>query len=436
VNALVRFEDCYVNGWFQGIVIDPFPGVSCYALSVRRCVVVDNFRFITGTPFNPPGFVVNCTGVYAEQADNLLVEECVFDRNGWDGMNYSTRHGQNHNIYIQDNCTTVTVKGNISARGSGDNFQLRPIGTIHKNLSLKSPVHFSMGGSLNSGAPPRTGDIFGNVALEGDDIDPARSLLLGWAYEIKNVEPPTGTTASMRYNIAANKGPNGGSPLGIELNAGKDAGSQFGIRDFQVHDNVVFEWGLPTGSQATASGLEVTTANPPVGPGFGNNVVLYNNQIQEDWNPSQSTATYAFRCPGDYAVTGWTSYGNRFFTRMANRTFMRWYNAQLGYATDFTVASWLSQPGVVDGPTNSVDYAVMDPSNPPGPGYLAPYLAPRQTITTYHEFVASLPPGTGSLDGFMTLCRLQSRGNWNSQLTGLIAVRYFQNGFNMPNPLP
>jgi hypothetical protein len=36
----------------------------------------------------------------------------------------------------------------------------------------------------------------------------------------------------------------------------------------------------------------------------------------------------------------------------------------------------------------------------------------------------------------MTLCRQQRKGTWNSQLTGIEAVRFFQDGFNMPNPLP
>ena len=262
-NKSVRIEDCYINGWWQGIAVDPWPSKFDSDISIRRCVVVDNFR--VDSSVSPPGPVPNSGGLYVEQTNGLLVEECVFDRNGWDGVNVSTRSIYNHNNYIQDDCTDVTIRGNISARGSADNYQVRPIGTIHNNLSLKAPIHFHMGHDLDpmQPDPPRWADIKGNVALEGDDIGPG-SGLRGWAYFVQNVEV---ANSSMRYNIASNKGTAGGNPVSIEL----DGSTQTGIQNLSVHHNVVSNWGAP---------LTVNGVNMP-------NVVLHSNDIQDTNTISQ-----------------------------------------------------------------------------------------------------------------------------------------------------
>ena len=82
----------------------------------------------------------------------------------------------------------------------------------------------------------------------------------------------------------------------------------------------------------------------------------------------------------------------------------------------------LQHGGIVDGPPDSMELQVSYPGG-----------GPSLTIDTYYQSVFGV---TGNLDAFMGECRLQRKSYWRDQLTGLVAVRHFQAGFNMPFPLP
>lgn len=103
------------------------------------------------------------SGMYVEKVQDMLIEECVFDHNGWNTkVGGANRTKFNHNIYVQSNSSRVNVKNSIMARGSSHGLQLRGGGDVENNLFVKNAIAFfvAQGPSIASL----------NVVLQSDDI--------------------------------------------------------------------------------------------------------------------------------------------------------------------------------------------------------------------------------------------------------------------------
>jgi chitodextrinase len=87
-------------------------------------------------------------GFYSSEADNLLIEDCLFDHNGWDeDVPGAGANMFNHNIYLQYNCSATTIiRNNIIARGAAHGVQLRGGGTCSDNLFIRNAVNLNIGG--------------------------------------------------------------------------------------------------------------------------------------------------------------------------------------------------------------------------------------------------------------------------------------------------
>src|SRR5690606_14606294 len=119
-------------------------------IQLRRSVIADAFskRATTDTGWLIPGGDgekhygyaggSHAQGLYASDIDGLLIEENVFDHNGWkEGVAGAERTIYNHNLYIQsDNSPDVTVRGNIIANAAAHGAQLRPGGIMEDNLFI------------------------------------------------------------------------------------------------------------------------------------------------------------------------------------------------------------------------------------------------------------------------------------------------------------
>ena len=105
----------------------------------------DEARSIEGNTWETGDFT---SGTFIEEIDGLLLEENLFDHNGWAAdyrVDGSTEGGQppqmfNHNIYIQDSNTDVTVRDMIVMRGSLNGLQVRSGGFIEDNVLLANNV--------------------------------------------------------------------------------------------------------------------------------------------------------------------------------------------------------------------------------------------------------------------------------------------------------
>lgn len=87
-------------------------------------------------------------GTFVHNIDGLLIENSFWDHNGWEDsyrVDGSTAGGQppqmfNHNIYIQDSNSDVTLRDSIIMRGSLNGMQIRSGGFIEDNVMIANNV--------------------------------------------------------------------------------------------------------------------------------------------------------------------------------------------------------------------------------------------------------------------------------------------------------
>jgi hypothetical protein len=55
-------------------------------------------------------------GIYVDGVDGLLIEQCLFDHNGWNpAVPGAVATIYRHNVYLQGNTSNMIVRGNIIA---------------------------------------------------------------------------------------------------------------------------------------------------------------------------------------------------------------------------------------------------------------------------------------------------------------------------------
>ncbi len=113
-------------------------------------------------------------GLFTNLVDGILIEECVFDHNGWNDLAGAERTIFNHNVYVTTECSGLIARGNLFSRGSSSGIQARPGGIIENNLFVGNATHLNFGWVW--GPPPVkggvTGRVVGNVMLDGTMVDP------------------------------------------------------------------------------------------------------------------------------------------------------------------------------------------------------------------------------------------------------------------------
>ncbi len=304
----VLIEDCYVEQYsvnvsFQGIETRPTN------IKIRRSIVANSLA-VTDLSL----------GMIFGHADNILIEECTLDHNGWSEVFPDcTPTIFSHNIYINpDNTTGVSVRGCIVARGAASG--IRSSGTLcENNLLLQNPVNIVLG--------PDTRTVRNNVVLDSRDIgtDP-RGL---------GMDGTIGAGVEIAGNVLAHQTTGTGNAKGMNL-----SGAYSGLR---VHDNIVYNWVQGVNNEAPAIVLD----GAPTGQ-----VLVYNNQLQQAGGALYQQ-THAVS-PGMYAYSG-----NRYAAAGNSQPFME-------------PASWLgySQWVTFSGETGSAWATVSYPD-------------PNRTIATY-----------------------------------------------------
>lgn len=130
-------EDCMFE--FSSIVIEP--GSTSSNVSIRRSEILDNYS-TTG----------HSSGAYITAVNNLLIQENIFDNNGWNAtIPGAGATVYNHNFYLQcdvnggSGCNgPATIIGNISSNAA-DGDQFRSGGTITDNTFIRDPYGFALG---------------------------------------------------------------------------------------------------------------------------------------------------------------------------------------------------------------------------------------------------------------------------------------------------
>ncbi len=357
----VLIEDCRIERFFTNL---RFQGPH-RDLKLRRSVVAD--AYTVGD--------AHAQGMYVEEVQGCLIEECVFDHNGWqDDVPRANATMFRHNLYIQGNTSDIVIRGNIIARGGSHGLQARSGGDIRNNLFLGNSINLLVGSDIrNNGSVTAT--VIGNVMLDGRNISDAEPR--GWAAQFQCLE-----RGEIGYNVAAHQ-TSGTGPRSYEF----DSTRGVGVRNVDFHHNVVYAWGAPM---------------TLVGDRF-EGLVLRNNHLQEPTGAALLATNAAA------AIAGFSSRDNRFYSTAPEKAWM------LACDQPMAVADWKK--------------AVADSTSVAG---AASYPHPERTIADYDRSTG----GSGSLASFLARARQQSRSNWNTFLVGSNAAARFRANFGVVVPHP
>ena len=356
----ILMEDVRLRGNSDNLVVQGLGGRHDN-FRMRRCQVLDSHN--NGFAHSQGGFFSN--------TDNLLIEECLFDMNGWqEGVSYANATMFNHNIYIQYDCGPAIVRRCILANASAHGTMMRSGGICEDNLILRNPLGIVMGHLENLNTANIFVSVRNNVLLDGRNI--SSSLPRGIGIQI------VGTRDSIvEGNLIAHQ-VSGGLHWAILV----DAASSRASTNLRIANNTAYSWG---------SSVFVTDAN------YVSGMTIESNTFQEMDGQPVTQATRPFTH---------ISRNNRYFSTRAPNEWVQTNN--LGF---ISLATWMSN---VNDTTSQAVQVQMS--------------APNRDAAAYNQAV--LGSNTG-LNGFLQSARSVRKGTWRSELTAPAVNAWVRAGYGM-----
>lgn len=375
----IIIEDNYISGYSSGIVV----GGYFKDVSIRRNSILNSWSSSS-----------HSQGLYSDYVDGLLVEENLFDHNGWKpGTTASTPEDQggptifNHSMYITHYTRNATIRGNISSRASSMGLKFQPNEGTHyitNNLFVGNGYALQVGGGQpqyqvgKSGATIYAND---NVIVEASN-NPGG----GMGVTISNVN-----SGSFNNNIIANKAGTG-NQFALSLQDGMGWETMgYGVRNFVVQNNTVYNW------EGVVRVMQPTQAYQGGPLPVMSNIDFINNTFQE---PNSSyTGKLLEIYTGSAAVNSFT--GDVYSSAGSAAQPFR-----VG-GTSMNLASWRTATGESNATQQTVEY--FDPT--------------RTTLT----YAASR--GLTTYDAFIAEASRQSHTNWRTEFTADAVNDYIRAGY-------
>jgi hypothetical protein len=360
----VLFEDCMFERYGTNFTIHKvYPG-TLSDFRVRRCVLVDAFR-VQGNGHSQ--------GLYASGVDGLLIEECVFDHNGWsETVTGAVATMFNHNTYI--NSDDVVMRGNLFLRAAsmGNKFRSDVTGdftnlTLEDNLYVEGEIGVGVGGNTNDPLRFQNVTIRGNVFMHiGRTRPTGRSF--AWYLGVTDVD---GALVEENYFLHQ---PLFDNSFGISLGGGSG-------RNQTIQRNTFY------GVRGRALRVDAQSS--------WQNILVANNTVQDPVTQSRLV---------DHSGTfGPVSYQSNTYSSGAPSS--GWFRVD---GADHSHSQWQA----ASGEQGSAATAVL-------------YVDPSRDVGTYQ---ASLG-GTATFEAFVAEARSQSQANWRSEYTAGAVNAYVKAGF-------
>jgi len=280
-------EDCKFS-FYQG---SGFDTDGAQNVSLRRNIIVDSYS-TTG----------HSQGLYVAGVTNLVIDENVFDHNGW---NASISGAEptifNHNIYLQVLSDPATVKGNTIANASSHGLQQRSGGATTNNLFAHNPIGMEYGSTETAeyGPMQHDGTATNNVFLEGYDIGPENPR--GWGIIV--YPDAAGVKVLLTDNIIAHVASSAPYGFGIGFESGATGGT--------ATNNIICQWDDPIHDDNGSNVISPNTTNASTCDGLGPDpnrtietydkslggpgtlahfLTLARAQSKDNWNPALTAA--------------------------------------------------------------------------------------------------------------------------------------------------
>ena len=358
-------EGCKFRFFSNNIIQNNVTG-TLEEIAFRRNVVLDNYVQAE-----------HAHGLYVGYADTFLLEENIFDHNGWYEKSGTGEPSLlYHGIYISSSDDVLLLRNIITRSSSGGTKVIAYSGTtdgveIDNNLYIDGEIGLDIGDSENLGGTNLTitNNIFTNI-----DRDPPTERDIGWGMVLSGID--VGTVSDniiMKFENSSVT-----FTLGIML--------ENGDVDLTIEDNIIYS----TNSHGNADDgrfLYVATG----GGASGN--VIQNNLFQE---PVDDYRIYHFAEDDD--LSAFTFLGNTYYAasevfdlEVGNKTFAEWV------VITSDTSSWSS-------------YNCLDAT---------------RDIETY---MASLGQ-TETIAAFINKCRAQNRYNWDTDYTASVTNTWIRAGF-------
>ena len=255
-------------------------------------------------------------GLYVSGVGNLVVEQNVFDHNGWNASIPGAEETIfNRNVYLQSNNGPATFTGNISANSSSEGVQVRSGGTVTGNLFLADSAGFSIGENPGTSSAPvstLTSTVAtGNVVLNSTDIHSSSGLQPRSDGIVVN--NASGPGVQIANNIVAD--PTGAlvNQSGISLNNN--------VTGISASNNIIYDVANPivnsgTGNTTSPNAINQTGyVNPNVSIGSYNAslggsaslaafMAAADNQSMTNWNPAYTAAAADSYIQAGFSTSG------------------------------------------------------------------------------------------------------------------------------------
>ncbi|HRI63058.1 MAG TPA: hypothetical protein PK156_02440 [Polyangium sp.] len=364
----ILFEDLLIESYSSGNL---YLKANMANIRVRRSILVDSY--------NTSG---ESQGLYAESIKGLLIEENVFDHNGWNTtanlMSMANPTISNHNLYVQSNCDEVTIRGNLSTRSSSHGVQARAGGEVSGNLVLDNPVGISFG-LVSDTWDPKIGGIVGtvqgNFIADSGDVDAINTGGIG--LQIGNIQ-----SATIEDNILAHDASASTASIALDIRRKTNPlVADEKVQNLMIRNNIVYDWrgGIRFGTSALMA------------------VSIQNNDVQQPVRASEVVNYYGT----SYSVE--TTYAGNHWFSIANP------------------GSWFT----IGANSQAFDQWVMTSSEQGATNTAVTYMDTARRLAEYHQSLGK----TATFDAYMAEVRQQSQKNWRVEYTTKAALAYLRQGF-------
>jgi len=227
----ILVEDCKFRLFMFNIVFQSGEN-SGYAkdIQIRRNIIVDSYGHWSGQ------YGGHSSGVFLAWVDGALIEECVFDHNGWnERVSGASRTKFNHGMYIQKTSKNLVVRNCVVARSSAHGLQLRGGGDVQDSLFVANALGFYVARNKSV--------VNKNVVLQSDDMS-SKDLRGAGISTLPCLE------ATITNNIISQKVGTAAHASAIAITWAEEASAWVGGQGYRIRlaDNKIHQWSSNRGA--------------------------------------------------------------------------------------------------------------------------------------------------------------------------------------------
>jgi hypothetical protein len=368
-------------------------------------------------------------GLYIQGASGITVEDNIFWHCGWNTMiarnetdtTLGTPTVFNHSYYIQTNTTSVNIRRNLSADGSGDGGIARGDVVMTENMFIDNPAAIGLGGGPNYNTERPTGvnlQCSYNAIIGSDGVD-NNTDLVSWGINTTNGLPDSRIHHNLMVRAKATSGLN---------NSGFSNNASFALPSYTEYEfNLIYNWVAQ--SEQLHSYFLQTDANAS----FVHSIYDYNNWdgTAQGTNTNNGLTTFpnAYTASSLYTALGYAD-KNAFITYAINhpeahiqrtaRTFL-FTGYGISAPVDITAPTLTSPTATATGSSTATIGATTNEAN----GVLW-YIVTTSNVTPHWSQIKLGIDNTGTAAAFSGSQAVSSTGAKTATASGLIsATTYF-----------